>query len=284
MCNERNDLLVTLEGVYAKVKRAQDQLRLLDADITEFCASQRRLIEHEVDQDAGIQMFVFRGETPQVPINYSVRIGEIIYNLRSALDHLVWQLVLSNGEEPGTNNEYPIYSDRTRYTRAVERKLRGVSTAAQSVIEAYQPFQRPGGIGSQLWNLHSMSNFDKHRRLNMVVAYSNGPRLRIMTPDSDSRMPVQARAPIGKLKTNMELAVLYDLDVVVEPNFRIEVRFESSNLKPVLNSESSLDEIIDNEFAFVEKNGTNQGPVVQTIEPCLDDVQRIIRNLEACVD
>ena len=157
-----------MEGVQAKLKRAREGLQNLELDIDRFCKFQGCQIDHCISKEAGKQTWTYRGD-PQVPIEFSVRVGEIVYNLRSALDHLVWQLVLANGNDPGDRNEFPIFHDQTKYLNAVKRKLKGVSLGAQSTIKAYQPFQKHGGIGSQLWMLHGRSNIDKHRHLNMSL-------------------------------------------------------------------------------------------------------------------
>ena len=88
--------MVTLEGVNAKVQRAQDQIERLARDIEASCEDQRALFSEELRPDVGDKIWIFRGETPIVPIEYSIRLGEIVYNLRSALDQLVWQLVHAN--------------------------------------------------------------------------------------------------------------------------------------------------------------------------------------------
>jgi hypothetical protein len=40
-----------------------------------------------------------------------VILGEIIHDLRSSLDHVVWQLVIANGSLPGYWNQFPIFSE-----------------------------------------------------------------------------------------------------------------------------------------------------------------------------
>ena len=52
--------------------------------------------------------WVYRGDNPSPPVDWSIRVGEFAYNLRSSLDHLVWQLVESNGATPGTWTYFPV--------------------------------------------------------------------------------------------------------------------------------------------------------------------------------
>jgi len=163
---------LTLEGVNAKIERAEELRVALEDEIRAFEADLVAQIENEKRPAAGQEIWVFRGETPSVPISWSIRIGEFLYNLRSGLDHLVWQLVLANGEMPGTRNQFPIYRDENKYDRESRSRLRGVSDDAAEIIRELQPFV---GRRDDLWRLQSLGNFDKHRHLNLGTAIVDDP-------------------------------------------------------------------------------------------------------------
>ena len=210
----RNLQLIVIEGIRAKIQRAHSGLQSLAFDIDKFCTLQSQQIEHQIFEEAGKQTWTYRGN-PQIPIEFSVRVGEIVYNLRSALDHLVWQLVLLNEAEPGGHNEFPIFCNKAKYAQAIKRDLKGVSPGAQSHIKAYQPFQMHGGIGSQLWMLYNISTIDKHRHLNMTALYTSGARMAFMEElVSDSKAPVRGQSITGKLEANKELSVINDPSVL----------------------------------------------------------------------
>ena len=154
--------MVTLEGVNAKLQRAQDQIEHLAGDVTESCETQQDLFSEELRPDVGDRIWVFRGETPAVPIEYSVRVGEIVYNLRSTLDQLIWQLVHANYKAPNHHNEFPIFEDETRFNNAVKTKLCGVSQQSMARIKEMQPFSN-NDKWSALKTVHSLCNIDKHR-------------------------------------------------------------------------------------------------------------------------
>ena len=165
-----------LEGIHAKISRAGDQIDLLTADMDRFCTDIRHSIIREVREDSDEQVWVYRGETPRTPIEWSVRAGEILHNLRSTLDHLVWQLVLANGQEPNRQNEYPIVNDESKWSRKRER-LKGVTPRVEAIIKSLQPYT--GGLYlpfdvSAFWTLHTLCNIDKHRHLNMVIVETSG--------------------------------------------------------------------------------------------------------------
>ena len=91
-------------------------------------------IVREVREDVDKQVWVYRGEVPTAPISWSVSFGEILYNLRSSLDHLVWQLVLANGQTPGRHNAFPITNDAQGWEKVKENPLNGVNSRHKSMI------------------------------------------------------------------------------------------------------------------------------------------------------
>ena len=88
--------------------------------------------------------------------------GEVVYNLRSALDQLVWQLVHANYKAPGRHNEFPILDDESRFNEVVKSKLKGVSQESSDKIKEMQAF-RENDEWDALKTLHALCNTDKHR-------------------------------------------------------------------------------------------------------------------------
>ena len=157
-------------GVNAKVNRAGDALSSLESDVAEHCEIDRRQQVMEIRQGAPLPN---GSDEPPVLHDFSARTGEIAYNLRSALDHLVWQLVLANAKNPGVWNAFPICQDEDEYRRAAKGRLRGLTDRTQELIEGFQLYRENGGIGAHLWMLHSICNIDKHRHLNVVNVHSS---------------------------------------------------------------------------------------------------------------
>ena len=224
-----------LEGISAKIRRAAEQSSSLKADMDQFCMEIRQSIVHEVHEDAEEQAWVFRGETPNVPIDWSVRLGEILYNLRSALDHLVWQLVRANGQRPGRHNAFPIVkSDEVWGEQQAKTPwaLSGVSGSAVDMIRRLQPYT--GGLGlpfnvGAFRKLHSLCNIDKHRHLVFAIASSDGLDRRHNRPPLDrpvSTRPLHGQGVLGTIRKGHVMLSLNDADVKFEPEFRITIRFE----------------------------------------------------------
>ena len=194
-------------GINAKIERARGQIAALSADIDELCTTIGQSIIHEIDREAGEQRWIFRGATPDVPIEWSIRAGEVLYNLRSALDHLVWQLVLANGNEPTRDNQFPILNVEDEWTSRTVRSLNGVSDENRKRVQLLQPFNHslrlpidgaPRDIDAYaLRTLRDLSNIDKHRHLNLIVAGTRG-----VTPISYGRNHPPLRSGAGPLTGN----------------------------------------------------------------------------------
>ena len=227
--------MTDLTGIAAKIGRADAQIEVLVADMCAFCRKIKGSIVHESNNEAGEQAWVYRGATPDVPIEWSVRIGEILCNLRSALDHFVWQLVLANGQEPGPNNEFPVVNTQDDWQSTAQRKLKGVADDTKERIRRLQPYT--GGIDlpfdvSALWTLRSLCNIDKHRHLNFCIVETSGigpvifgenqPPRRI----SASRQPLKGTGILGKINPGSVLLRLNDPEQDLKPRFQIEVRFD----------------------------------------------------------
>ena len=228
--------MTNFDGIFAKISRAGDQASSLKADMERFCADIRQSIFHEVHEDADEQVWVFRGSTPNVPIEWSIRLGEILYNLRSALDHLVWQLVIANGREPGRHNAFPIIDKQHNWHEATSQ-LKGVSSTVETMVERLQPYT--GGINlpfnvAAFRALHSLCNIDKHRHLILAIIGSYGiesigfghnhPPLQ----GSSTSPPLKAcGSPGAKIKKGKVLLCLNSAVQEFHPSFQLDVRFEN---------------------------------------------------------
>jgi hypothetical protein len=160
-------------GILAKVSRAHDQVEMLYSEIDAFFRRKRYELVFETNPEQ-TEIYTVVKERERVPLMWSILIGEIIHNMRSALDHLVWQLVIrETGLPPATSKTgFPIFLNAKGYSsdRGEKLLLHGVGAAAKALIKAAQPFETGEDTASPLWHLHELSNWDKHRVIALVVA------------------------------------------------------------------------------------------------------------------
>ena len=93
----------------------------------------------------------------------------MVHDLRSALDHLAWQLVEANGGTPRDRPGEPQTAFPIR-TEAPKNGLRihgDVAPAALEVVEALQPYNvsPESPADAVLWHLHRLDVIDKHHEL-----------------------------------------------------------------------------------------------------------------------
>jgi hypothetical protein len=101
-------MTIDLSGVRGKIERADEHLNALYAEMQTFFEpySNRRIVYDVFDRPWHV--IVVRPLLDELPpLRLSIICGDAVHNLRTALDHLVWQLVLTEGNEPGKLNSFP---------------------------------------------------------------------------------------------------------------------------------------------------------------------------------
>jgi hypothetical protein len=86
-------------GTGLKLNRAQFHLNALKESIDAFFESKPYEIVRAVDPNTN-QVFGVLRVKRECPAAWGVLVGDFIHNLRSALDHLVWQLVIHETGNP----------------------------------------------------------------------------------------------------------------------------------------------------------------------------------------
>src|SRR5258708_2591931 len=103
---------------------------------------------------------------PRMPFDVVVLAGEIIHNLRSALDHLAWQLVETAGNVPSSDTMFPILLSLDGYESSKIGKVKGMRPEAIKAIDRLKPYK---GGNDELWRIHELDIIDKHRTLFSVA-------------------------------------------------------------------------------------------------------------------
>jgi len=173
----------SLEGCREKQRRGMKHLQDLDAAIAEWVSLETKPYRISGEFRPDSREYVFTGEMLK-PLDdlllWGVMFGDALHNLRSALDHLVWELVrLNTGKDGSTANQFPICDTGAAYwssgrkgepsTR--ERCLRGVSDAHKALIDESQPYRTPTPPGATpgLSVFRELSNHDKHRLVHLTI-------------------------------------------------------------------------------------------------------------------
>jgi hypothetical protein len=156
-----------LDGPRGKLVRAVQQASALETHCDTYAAAHPHQLTCRFEQDA--HYAYLEGKPP--PLYLGLILGEVIHDLRSALDQLAWQLALTHvGEEalddPRVGNviTFPITSSPERFTS--HRAAQYFDRPALDLMESHQPYHNAGmRLVNPLAIVQNWSNTDKHRAL-----------------------------------------------------------------------------------------------------------------------
>jgi hypothetical protein len=162
------DSRVFPDSVVGKIDRAKLHLNALESEVQTFIESKPYEIRHQVNTDPNEKMVVFLPTRP-IPSTLPYVLGDLVHNLRSSLDHAVYELTLRHNGAPVKGSEFPVFDDRGKFREDAPRKIRGLRENTKSMIEKLQPYnlRKEGTTESVLWWLHQLSIIDKHRTIHL---------------------------------------------------------------------------------------------------------------------
>ena len=171
--------------------------------------------------------FILKATVTPVPIEpFSLIVGDIVHNLRCALDHLAFSLAVP-GQRPNNlsndvaqDSQFPIVGDEDRkgnigrgavMFRNQTFRIRGMDPRAQTIIEELQPYKDGADfVRHPLWWLHYISNVDKHRFVPVVsMAAASGFTIRPFPSDWSYRKggieylggPIETDTGVARINT-----------------------------------------------------------------------------------
>jgi hypothetical protein len=107
------------------------------------------------------------------------RVGEVVHDIRSALDHVAWELVRHGTKPPRTAKEaraiyFPIWDSDPQFATNAKQQLPGIGPKEMAVVEGMQPYNRLDPslwfkFGAPLSRLRELSRHDKHQIITPVL-------------------------------------------------------------------------------------------------------------------
>lgn len=207
-----------LNGIRMKIARANQHIKALEREVDIFLEphTESQIVNYRFDGTWHIVSINPMVEG-SMPLLCSVICGDAIHNLRSALDHLVWQLVLTEGNKPDRWNLFPIYTDPDDFDRFVrfpkkpERSpLHGIAPegGAWELIEGEQPYNSWEPSEHHLTILAKLSNVDKHRTLHASWFYPSEDSIRAAVGWNPGTRLLEYRRIPGPVPRKRETEVL----------------------------------------------------------------------------
>jgi hypothetical protein len=162
-----------LAGVYAKLERAEENIFKLNVEISDFLneGPYRRAAK---DKRKAVEEWLKFHSQRDIPPRFAVLSGEILYHLRSSLDHVAWLLSTDDYRRTKkTSIAFPVLAkppnekEQSRY----DGNIKGITApAARSGSDDLQPYKGSHPLSNPLAIVHQLNRIDKHRNLVLVVA------------------------------------------------------------------------------------------------------------------
>jgi len=189
-----------------RLERAAEHLRNLDVQVRDWLEEAYRY-DAELDPLSGKKHIRMKVLNPP-PARLRPIIGDCLHNLRSALDNLAYELAVAHQGGPlpepfDRRSEFPLFGERPMRTDERKNKIGCIHPRAQVIIKRLQPYRRGERYTLHLlWQLHQLSNFDKHRLPHITllanVAGSYFPNSPTRPPDLKVSLgPVEDGAVVG---------------------------------------------------------------------------------------
>ena len=184
-----------MDGVKAKVARALEHLIELDDQMHEYLDYDPLDLQRQIQPDGETSVFAMVVKA-EPPIGLALLVGEVVHQLRSALDHLANHLVVVAGNTPTRRTTFPVLLQRSTKPFAVEG---GVGSIALAAIEQLQPYHRQSGADEHpLAILQELWNADKHRRLSLTAAMLADSQIFVADPEGQYLVGGQFQSgPLG---------------------------------------------------------------------------------------
>jgi hypothetical protein len=143
-----------------KIERAKQHIRDLEKVLIAAGHQGKNIVLPYEDPDTG-KIEHQRTWVLIYPFDALAIAGDIVHALRSALDHLAYQLSIAGTDKTPTRRvEFPIAKDWNTYEIEKPRKVEGIRPEAVEAIDRLKPYK---GGNEVLWRIHELDNTDKHR-------------------------------------------------------------------------------------------------------------------------
>lgn len=160
-----------------------------------------------------------------MPLDYGLTLGEMAYQARSCLDHLLMLLCRPKNEGEEKKVQFPLVQSRRDFIDRTRNMMPGALPGVRTVVERFQPYhRRKYPKNSSLSRLHDICNWDKHRSIAITLVSLEHSYFTVTILEGDA--PIERRQEFrGTLKSGAEIARFYmgqgtkETKVKVDPVF-----------------------------------------------------------------
>jgi hypothetical protein len=205
-----------LDSAYFKLARAAEHLNEAESEISIFRDTDPQVAFPKYDFDAPEHTLRLR-VIGQPPPRLGLLFADALQNIRSALDHLIYQLADLDTDHPrGDRTQYPIYDTPEGFDAQPARFLEGVPREYWTRIREAQPYEpRYRFLGP----LRILNDRDKHRVLETLVINVHSAGIEFDPPirgfRQNTETPSGDNAILGWFRSdtrvNMKMKITYEV-------------------------------------------------------------------------
>jgi hypothetical protein len=168
-----------MDAVRQKIARSAEHLKAATQEIQKYIDEKPGDVVGEPEPNSNRPVLKFVAKP--VPDLIPVIIGDAIQNLRSALDYLVWELVIAANGSPGDKHMFPISDTLDSFNNQITRgRLDGLPADAITKIQGLQPYHLGKDAEQHLLRvLDTLCNINKHRRIVVLAPAAHYSRTEI---------------------------------------------------------------------------------------------------------
>lgn len=128
--------------------------------------------DHALDPSLAVVKFIVHLKEMLPSEDWGLIVGDILTNLRAALDHTVYGHIDCKGLITGANRSllyFPVAQHPNEWPSKQTQLAPLIDSAVLAVIEQHQPYQHQPVAEDVLVVLSSLVNHDKHRALRVIT-------------------------------------------------------------------------------------------------------------------
>lgn len=268
---------MTFQGCRNRLARADSHRKTLAKLWADFVKDDPYSVILNMDNDGTGKLLILPRYNP-LPEIFSLELGEMLYQLRAALDASIYaSAVQQSGKEPPPNEgnlEFPICSSSDKFKESAG-KVKPLSDERVRIIEAFQPYNTPENAPAELlvYNvnrtlgiLNDWARKDRHRNLRIVGAW-------VSNADPTFRLPPGCRIAF--------IGITYDGFLEDE---HVVAEFKIDGFSPGMEIEANPNLALDISVDEAPDPCDDNDMLGQRIDTMLFSVETVIDALEGSFD
>jgi len=267
-----------LTFIWPKIERAKKHILDLEAAIGAFRKTNPYTVGTKRDPQTRKLVYYMTRVDP-VPLEIAAISGDVVHNLRTALDYLHQHLFMIGTGTSIPSKDVAFYIDGDpnpkHYKTSAPAKVQGLRQDAVNALSHIEPYK--GGKGHSLWILNELNNIDKHRALVMVGSAYRSVSIWPIAQRLMATVPGESAIPEEMAKIMHEASFIRPADTLCPLKAGDQLFIDAIDAEPNQQMQFRFDVAI-NEVQVIEGK-----PMFETLHQLTELVSGIILTFKPCL-